>query len=111
MSDTTDQKDSRQPPVPVQAPLSPRELAVALVKHYGLHEGTYDLLLEFQIGVGPVGPSKDMLTPGAMIGVTRFGLMPASAPGLQTVDAAEVNPDPKKLKPKTAASSRKKTSS
>lgn len=79
------------PHEPVEAPLSMRELAAVLVKHYGLHEGYYNLLVEFQIGTGPVGPPSSV-TPGAIIGVSKVGLMPASECGPMTVDAAEVNP-------------------
>lgn len=52
-----------------------RDLATLLTKHYGLHEGAYDLMLEFQIGIGAVGPDVDYLVPGAAIGVSRIGLM------------------------------------
>jgi hypothetical protein len=69
-----------------------RDLASVLVKHYGLTEGTYDLMIEYQIGTGAVGPDKDNLLPGAMIGISRVGLMPATKPGgPNTVDASLVN--------------------
>lgn len=75
----------------VEAPLSIRELASVLVKHYGLHEGCFDLLVEFQIGTGAVGPDPAAPIPGAMIGVSRIGLMPSRTDGFTTVDAALVN--------------------
>ncbi len=78
--------------VPVGATLSLRELGVLLVKHYALTEGLYDLMLEYQIGLGAVGPDKDHLVPGAMIGVSGFGLVPSINPGVNTIDAAVVNP-------------------
>jgi len=77
-------------------PLSMRELAAVLVKHYGIHEGRFDLAIEFQIGVGGVGPDPENRLPGAMIGVHKVGLMPSKADGPTTVDAAEVNPAKKK---------------
>jgi hypothetical protein len=85
-------------PIPVEVPLSMRDLAGVLVKHYGIHEGLFDLLVEFQIGAGAVGPDPTALTPGAMIGVSRVGLMPSKVEGPTTVDAAIVNPAKKPRK-------------
>lgn len=76
----------------VVAPLSVGELAAVLVKHYGLHEGQYDLQIEFQIGTGAVGPDPRSLLPGALIGLSRVGLVLSQATGPTTVDAARVNP-------------------
>ena len=75
----------------VPTPLSMRELATVLVKHYGIKQGAYDLFVEYQIGVGAVGPDKDNLLPGAMIAVARVGLIAAQQLGPTTVDAALVN--------------------
>jgi hypothetical protein len=80
--------------------LSIRELAEVIVKHQDLHEGIYDLAFEFQIAVGAVGPQPDMVVPGAMIGVSRIGLLKAEQLGPHTVDAAAVNPIRKQRKPK-----------
>lgn len=77
---------------PVDSPLSLRELSAVLVKHYGLHEGQYDLLVEFKIGVGGVAMNAESASPGAMIGIGRVGLVHSLRPGPATVDAAEVNP-------------------
>jgi hypothetical protein len=85
-------------PIPVEVPLSMRDLAGVLVKHYGIHEGLFDLLVEFQIGTGAIGPDPTALTPGAMIGVSRVGLMPSKVEGPTTIDAAIVNPAKKALK-------------
>jgi hypothetical protein len=99
---STDKPATNWTPTPVEAPLSMRDLAGVLVKHYGIHEGHFDLLVEFQIGMGAVGPDPTALTPGAMIGVSRIGLMPAKTDGPTTVDAAIVNPV-KKSRKKTVA--------
>ena len=88
-------KQAVQNVVPVKPTLSLRELAEVLVKHYDLSEGQYDLLLEYQIGIGAVGPDKENLVPGAMIGITRMGLLAAASIGPNTVDAAKVNPSRK----------------
>lgn len=69
-----------------------KELTALLIRHYDLHEGDYDLLIEFQIGVGAFGPDPNAPSPGAMVGVSRVGLTPAKIKGPGSVDAAQVNP-------------------
>lgn len=78
-------------PSPVDTPLALHELSELLVKHYGLREGTYSLWVEFMIGSGPIGPDKEKLMPGVMIGVARVGLIAADSSGPATVDAGMVN--------------------
>ncbi len=82
--------------------LTLRDLAGALIKHYGLHEGYFELMVEFQVGTGGIGP-EDARVPGAMIGLHRVGLKPTTETGSPTaIDAAEVNPrKAKKLKSST----------
>jgi hypothetical protein len=82
-------------------PLSILELTTLLIKHYDVHEGIYTPLIEFQIGVGAVGPRPESQYPGAMIGVAKVGLAKAKTLGPSTVDAAEANP--RKKKPKKQA--------
>lgn len=74
------------------------ELTEILVKHQKLHEGLYNLSLEFQLGVGTVGPTPELICPGAMIGVSGIGLSKTEKEkaNIHTVDAAKVNPAPKK---------------
>lgn len=79
-------------PVPIGELLDMRELTVALIKHYGLHEGSYDLLVELQFAAGRVGPTKDTALPGAMVGISKVGLIKPETISPATVDAAEVNP-------------------
>jgi hypothetical protein len=86
--------------VPVHFSL--KELAEMLIRQQGIHDGLYDLSVEFQVAVGAVGPSPSVVLPGAMIGVSGLGLMQVSVPSQNTIDAAKVNPMPKK------ASARKK---
>lgn len=54
--------------------ISTKELVSVLTKHFGLEEGGYELGIEFQIGVGPVGPSSEELVPGVVLGVKSVGL-------------------------------------
>ena len=111
---------STEPKAPAQgsavaAPLSIRELTALLIKHHELHEGQFDLLLEYQFGVGAFGPNPQSITPGVMVGLSSIGLTTASAPGPLTVDAAQVNPKLQPMTPppgdavKKRAASRKKS--
>ena len=83
---------------PIDPPLTMLDLAAVLVKHYGLHEGLYDLMIEYQIGMGGVGPDPSSLTPGVMLGAYRVGLIPSTNNSPTTVDAATVNPAKKARK-------------
>ena len=83
-----------QPPVAAATPLTMKEVASLLVKHYDFHEGKFDLLLEYQFGAGAFGPTPETVSPGVMIGITKLGLTPSAIPGPLTVDASEVNPAP-----------------
>ena len=69
-----------------------KEVAELLVKQYDLHEGLYDLLLEYQFAFGNFGPTPTQITPGAMIGLARLGLTRVDRLGPLTVDAGQVNP-------------------
>jgi hypothetical protein len=84
------------PPVPTPEPVQLKEVAAYLVKHYGFHEGLWDVVVEMQVAVGafagPSGPS-DVL-PGAMFRVQRIGLVRVPVEGALTVNAAIVNPAP-----------------
>ena len=88
------------PSAPLADPLNMHQLTQVLVRHYGLTQGLFDLVVEFQIGTGAVGPDKDRLLPGAMIGLARVGLAPAKVRGPSTVDAAEVKTE--SVKPKAS---------
>jgi len=95
------QPTESQPPTPF-GQLTLKELITVLIKHNQLHEGLYDLSVEFQIAIGAVGPSTEALFPGAMLGISRIGLMPAEQKTIHTVDAAEVNPRKKSKKKVTS---------
>jgi len=79
------------------------EMTEILIKNQGLHEGLYNLSVQFQIAVGAVGPSPELICPGAMMGISRIGLSKTEEgkENIHTVDAAEVNPAPKKRAKKT----------
>jgi hypothetical protein len=80
--------------------ISIEELVTILIKQRDIHEGLFSLAVKFEIAVGGVGPSTESIYPGAMIGVSGFGLGKAEKPGPRIVDAAEVNPKIKSSKKK-----------
>jgi hypothetical protein len=73
-----------------------KEVAEALVKAQGLHEGLWGVYLEFGIGGAniPAGPSNETLVPAAIVPVLKIGIQRFDQPNSLTVDAAEVNPPP-----------------
>lgn len=71
-------------------PLGLRELTEILIKHYGLSEGQFDLLVNFQVGAGIFGPTPQQSGPGLAVSVSQIGLAPAQNPNDLSVDAAKV---------------------
>lgn len=74
------------------------EIAEALVKKQGIHEGLWAILVEFGIqGANASGAGPGEIVPVAVVPVVKFGLQRvkpgAKMPGV--VDAAAVNPTPK----------------
>jgi len=68
------------------------EIAGLIIRDKGIHEGLYDLSIEFQFAAGSVGPAPELSFPGAMMGISRIGLVKSPKSGQHTVDAAIVNP-------------------
>lgn len=83
-------------PVTVGNPLSTRELTELLIKHNALHDGHYELLVEFMIGAGNMGPSPETAAPSAIVTVSKFGLVNAQLGSVSAVDASVVNPAKKR---------------
>jgi hypothetical protein len=101
MSNSTDQNGPGLPVV-----LSLKDVAELVVRQRELHEGLYNLVFQFQIAVGAVGPSPELIVPGAIFGVSGVGLEKVEKAGPHTIDAAVVNPvsslASRKQKPKAA---------
>lgn len=97
---STDNSSNASQPEPAGEPLSIRELTTVLIKHYELHEGCFDLSIEFNIGAGAVGPDPNALAPGAIICVSRIGLIHSTNNGPMSIDASSVNPKKKSRKNK-----------
>lgn len=68
------------------------ELGTLLLKEKNIHDGLYEVSVEFQVAVGAVGPDDKSVLPGAVIGVKRIGLRKVEEKNPLTIDAAVVNP-------------------
>jgi hypothetical protein len=84
-----------------------KELTDVLVKHYNLPEGKYDLEVEFQIGTGPVGPNKNDLIPGVILGVKSIGIGTAQEVDEQSSEADIAAESGQTLPAKTGRRARK----
>lgn len=76
-------------PLPQLLPL--RDVCELLVRRFGHTEGIWDISVEMQIALGAVGPSPDQALPGAILGVSKVGIIRAQAHGPNTVDAARLS--------------------
>lgn len=65
-----------------------------LIKEQRIHEGIYNLAVQFHFAIGAVGPSPESIFPGAMMGISRIGLsqVEEDKTNIHSVNAAEVNP-------------------
>jgi len=74
-----------------------KEIAEALVKQQGIHEGLRGIYVEFAIAAANVGsaPESNDVVPAAIVPVQKMGLQRFPEANNLTVDAAEVNPAPK----------------
>lgn len=80
--------EAATPPIPL------KELATILVKHYGYHEGFYEVGVQFNIAIGTVGPDPTQVAPGAVLTVGGIGLSRCTEANVLAVDASVVNPGP-----------------
>lgn len=68
------------------------ELSEILLKYFNIHEGKYELAINFRIASGSVGPSSEQL-PGFVIGCGGVGLVKTEGEdNPRIIDAAKVNP-------------------
>ena len=92
----------------VGTPVTPKQLAEMLVKHYGLHEGRYELVFEYRVGAGPIGSPDGERIPGLMFGIASFSLARSHDDSPAAVDAAIVNPSVAAGKTRSAKRSTRK---
>ena len=72
-----------------------KEVAEALVKQQGIHEGVWGIYVEFGIGAANVRHAETAdLNPAAIVPIVKIGIQRFDELNNLTVDAAEVNPTP-----------------
>lgn len=89
------------------------EIVEALVRKQGLHEGVWQLRIEFGLSaanIKQVEGSKDA-TPSAIIPVVKIGIQRGNELNNLSVDAAVVNPRPGRSATKAAVVTAKKSHS
>lgn len=71
-----------------------RDLAIILVKHHDLHEGRYEISVEFKIAAGNIGSTPEESLPSGIVGVSGVSLMKVQHDNIHynIVDAAIENP-------------------
>jgi hypothetical protein len=75
-----------------------KEVAEVLIKHKGLHEGLWGISIEFAIAATNISRDTEGfdLTPAAIVPVVKIGIQRFEKPNRMTVDAAIVNPPPRR---------------
>lgn len=79
-----------------QIVFSHKEVAEALVKKQGLHEGIWGLFVKFGIKAANIGEDESDLKPAAIIPILELGLQKFDKENNLSVDAAKVNPTGKR---------------
>jgi hypothetical protein len=68
-----------------------KEVAEALVRHHGLHDGIWGLYVEFGIAAATFGPGPNDLNPTALVPVVKIGLQRFNEVNNLSVDAAKLD--------------------
>ena len=73
---------------------SHKEIAEALVKYHGVHEGLWGIYVKFALGAANIqrGPDSAEIVPAAVVPVVAVGIQRFDSENGLTVDAAKVNP-------------------
>jgi hypothetical protein len=77
---------------PSQYTFDYKEIVEALVKKQGLHEGLWQLIVSFEMAAVNVGSTNELLSPAAVVRLTKIGLTKTDKENNLTVDASVVNP-------------------
>lgn len=78
------------------------ELVTLLIREFGVHEGIWTLAVELQFAALTAGTDDQSAYPTGLVSVKSIGLSPGVKVNNISVDAALVNPKPKKGKSKAA---------
>jgi hypothetical protein len=79
-----------------QVSFSFKEIAEALVKKQGIHDGVWGLFVKFGMAATNAGPNEDELKPTAVIPIVEIGLQKFEKENNLSVDASKVNPKPRR---------------
>lgn len=79
-------------PEATQIKLSHKEVAEAMVKHSGLHEGNWGLFIRFGISGMNIGQGASDVLPAGVVPIIEIGLQKFEELNNLSVDAAIVNP-------------------
>jgi len=77
---------------PSQMTFSYKEVAEALVKKQGIHEGIWGLFFKFGMSASNMGPNENDLKPAVLIPLLEIGLQKFDKENNLSVDAAKINP-------------------
>ena len=77
-----------------QISFSFEEVATALIKAKGLHEGQWQVVINFGIAGANIGDDPQSLKPAAIVPVLSIGLARSPIESNLAVDAVRVNPLP-----------------
>jgi hypothetical protein len=69
-----------------------QEVVAALIKKQGLHEGIWQLAIQFGIGASNIQNPNGEVAPAAIVPVVKIGLQRVSELSPLAVDAAKENP-------------------
>jgi len=72
--------------------LSHQEVVEALIKHQDIHEGMWQLVVEFGIAAANIATGPDEFLPAAIVPVKKIGLRKVDKMTPLSVDASIVNP-------------------
>jgi hypothetical protein len=75
-----------------QYTFSHKEVVEALIKKQGLHEGIWQLSVEFGIAAANIPTGQDQVSPAAIIPINKIGLLKVEVESSIATDAAKVNP-------------------
>jgi len=72
--------------------LTHKETVEALIKYQNIHEGIWQLYVEFGIGAANIATGPDQFSPAAIVPINKIGLLRVEQEGPLTVDASKINP-------------------
>ncbi len=73
-----------------------KEVVEALIKLQDIHEGIWQLSVEFGLAAANIGPRSEDLKPTAIIPIVKMGIQRSTKETNLSVNAGKVNPPKKK---------------